>query len=131
MATGSAMTNYLEDALLNEVFRNTGYTPAATVYVGLYTVAPGEAGGGTEVSGGSYARQSVTFGAPSGGVVSNSGTVTFPTASANWGTVVAFAISDASSAGNMLVYSNLSASKTINNGDTASFSAGTLSVQFD
>lgn len=125
------MTTYLAEALLNEVLRNTGYSPPATVYVGLYTVSPGEAGGGTEVTGGSYARQSVTFSAPSSSTTSNSGTVTFPTATANWGTVVAFAISDASSAGNMLLYSSLSASKTINSGDTASFSAGQLSVQFD
>ena len=131
MATGVAMTNYLEDALLNEVLRNTGYTPVATVYAALFTAAPGEAGGGTEVSGGAYARTAVTFAAPASGQCSNSADVTFPTASANWGTVTHVAIMDASSGGNMLFYGALDASKTVNSGDSIKFATGNLVVALD
>jgi len=125
------MSNYLEDALVNHVFRNTALTSPTTVYCALYTAAPGEAGGGTEVSGGSYARTAITFGAPSNGVISNSAAVTFPAATANWGTVTDFAILDASSGGNFLVYSPVTTAKAVNNGDTAEFAIGTLTVTFD
>ena len=80
-------STYLAQALLNHVFRNTAYTQPTTVYVALYTAAPTDAGGGTEVTGGSYARQSAAFSAPSGNQISNSAQVTFPEATANWGTV--------------------------------------------
>jgi hypothetical protein len=72
-------SNYLENALINAVLRNTTYTSPATVYVSLYTSDPTDADSGTEVSGGSYARTAVTFGAPSNGVSTNSADVTFPT----------------------------------------------------
>jgi len=74
-----AKTNYLEDAVLNAVLRNVSFTSPATVYVGLFTADPGEAGSlANEVSGGSYARVSVTFGAPSGGTCANTGILTSP-----------------------------------------------------
>lgn len=126
----SEMTNYLEDALVNHVFRNTALTSPTTVYVALFTAAPGEAGGGTEVSDGSYARQAITFAAPSNGTISNTGTITFPTATGSWGTVTDFAILDAASGGNMLMYSPLDASKTVGNGDTATFAGSALTVTF-
>ena len=85
-------TNYLETQLLNHVLRNTPYSGPTTVYVGLFTSAPGEAAGGTEVSGGSYARQAVTFSAPAPDSCSNTADVLFPLATADWGTIVAFAI---------------------------------------
>src|SRR5688572_11335183 len=108
----SAMSDYLEDALLNEVFRATAFAAPAAVYVGLFTAPPSDAGGGTEVAGGSYARQAVPFGAPSpSGTIKNSGDVTFPTASADWGTITHFAIFDAAVAGNMLVWGALTSSK--------------------
>jgi hypothetical protein len=107
---GLNKTDFLEDKIVNHVLRNTAYTQPTTVYVGLFTVMPADDGtGGTEVSGGSYARQSVTFGAPSpSGQTNNSSTITFPTATADWATganrVVGFGIFDASSAGNLLYY---------------------------
>lgn len=124
----SAKTDYLEDALLNHVLRNVAFTSPTTVYAALFTVAPTDAGGGTEVTGGSYARQSVTFAAPSSNAVANSGTVTFPQATASWGTIVAVAIMDAASGGNMLYYGNLGTSKTVGNGDQVSFAASALTV---
>lgn len=126
----SAMSDYLENAIGNAVLRNIAFTSPATVYVALFTAAPADAGGGTEVSGGGYARQAVTFGAPSNGVFTNSADVVFPTATANWGTIVAFALFDAPTAGNMLIYGNLSASKTVNSGDQFRFPAGQLSITF-
>ena len=80
-------SNFLENALINAVLRNTTYTSPATVYVSLYTSDPTDADSGTEVSGGSYARTAVTMGAPSNGVSTNSADVTFPTERAGWVTV--------------------------------------------
>jgi len=123
-----AKSNYLEDALLNHVLRNVTFTSPASVYLALYTVAPTDVGGGTEVTGGSYVRQLITFGAPVSGVVSNSGSITFPTATADWGTIVAVGIFDASVAGNLLYYGNLTASKTILTSDQISFPNAALTV---
>lgn len=125
-----AKSDYLEDALLNHVLRNTAYTSPATVYIALFTVAPADDGtGGTEVSGFAYARQAVTFGAPSSGTVANSGTVTFPQASGGaWGTIVAMGIYDAVSGGNLLYYGNLPVSKVVGDGDQISFANGALTI---
>lgn len=124
----SAMSNYLENALVNATLRNTAYTSPATVYVGLFTTDPTDAGSGTEVSGGSYARQSATFAAPSNGASSTSADVTFPQATANWGTVTHFGVFDASSAGNLLYHGALTTSKTIETGDVFKISSGNLTV---
>jgi hypothetical protein len=122
------MSNYLEQALINATLRNTTYTSPATVYVGLYTSDPGEGNTGTEVSGTSYARQSVTFGSPSNGVSTNSAAVEFPQAGGSWGTVSHIGILDASSSGNLLYYTALDASKTIATGDVFRIAIGSLSV---
>ena len=121
-------SNFLENALINAVLRNTTYTSPATVYVSLYTTDPTDADTGTEVSGGSYARTSVTFGAPSNGVSTNSADVTFPTCTASWGTVTHIGIHDASTAGNLLFHTPLDTSKTIDSGDIFKITSGNLSV---
>lgn len=125
------MSNFLENALINATLRNTAYTSPATVYVGLYTSDPGEGNTGTEVSGGSYARTAVTFGAPSNGVSTNSASVTFPTATGTWGTVTHIGILDASTSGNLLYYTPLDASKAIASGDVFTISTGNLSVTLE
>lgn len=122
------MSNYLEDALINATLRNTTYTSPATVYVGLYTSDPTDANTGTEVSGGSYARTAVTFGAPSNGVSTNSAAVEFPQATGSWGTVGWIGILDASTSGNLLYHTALDVSKTIDTGDIFKISTGNLSV---
>lgn len=122
------MSNYLENALINATLRNTSYTSPATVYVGLHTADPTDAGTGTEVSGGSYARTAVTFGAPSNGVSTNSADVEFPQASGTWGTVSHIGIWDASSTGNLLYHTALDASKSISSGDIFKIASGNLSV---
>jgi len=122
------MSNYLENALINATLRNTSYTSVATIYVALYTTDPTDADTGTEVTGGSYARTSVTFGAPSNGVSTNSADVTFPTCTAGWGTVTHIGLKDASTAGNLLYHTPLDTSKTIDSGDIFKISTGNLSV---
>ena len=121
-------SNFLENALINAVLRNTTYTSPATVYVSLYTTDPTDADSGTEVSGGSYARTAVTFGAPSNGVTTNSADVTFPTATASWGTVTHIGIHDALTTGNLLFHTPLDTAKTIDSGDIFKITTGNLSV---
>jgi len=122
------MSNFLEDALINATLRATTYTSPATVYVSLWTSDPTDAGSGTEVSGGSYARTAVTFGSPSNGVSTNSADVTFPTATASWGTVGWIGINDASTSGNLLYHTALDTSKAIDSGDIFKIATGNLSV---
>lgn len=128
----SALSNYLEDALLNLTLRNTALSPPASVTVGLYTADPTDAGSGTEVTGGSYARVTVStsggFNAPSGGAVTNAADITFPTATAGWGTVTHVAIW---ASANLLYHGPLAASKVVASGDTFRFPAGQLSVALD
>lgn len=122
------MSNYLETALINGTLRGTTYTAPTTVYVGLYTSDPTDANTGTEVSGGSYARTSVTFGAPSNGTSTNSAAVEFPQATGSWGTVAYIGILDASTSGNLLYHTALDVSKTIDTGDIFKIAIGSLSV---
>jgi hypothetical protein len=122
------ISNYLENALINATLRNTSYTSPATVYMALYTTDPTDADTGTEISGNGYARQSVTFGAPSNGASTNSAAVEFPQATGSWGTIAFIGLRDASSGGNLLYHSPLDASKTISTGDVFRISAGNLSV---
>ena len=122
------MSNFLENALINATPRNTTYTSVATVYVSLWTSDPTDAGSGTEVSGGSYARTAVTFGAPSNGASLNSADVTFPTATASWGTVGWIGINDAATSGNLLYHTALDTAKAIDSGDIFKISTGNLSV---
>jgi hypothetical protein len=146
-AQAQALTNYAENKIVDAVFRGQTLGAPATFYVALYTAACNDAGGGTEVTGGSYARVAVTSSlanwagtqsagsttasSGTGGQTSNNAAITFPAPTANWGTVTHFALLDASTAGNMWVCQSLTASKTINSGDSApSFAIGALTVTF-
>ena len=122
------MSNFLENALINATLRNTSYTSPSVVYLGLYTSDPTDADTGTEVTGGSYARQAITFGAPSNGVSTNSAAIEFPQATGNWGTIGWVGIKDALSGGNLLYHTPLDASKTISTGDIFRIAIGSLSV---
>lgn len=139
----AALTNFLENTLVDFLFRAQPYTPPASFFFALFTAAPSDAGGGTEVTGGSYARVGVTrslanfagtqsagsttASTGTGGQTSNNGVITFAAPTANWGVITHFAIFDAITAGNMLVHGALTTSKTVNNGDAApSFAAGAL-----
>lgn len=134
-----SMSNYMEDAIVQHFFRTGSFTKPAVLAVALYTAAPGETGGGTEVTGGSYARAQLNpldanWNATAGGngTTGNTAQLNFPTPTANWGTVTSFGIFDATTSGNLLVYGNLTVSKTVNNGDPAPyFAASALTVTFD
>ena len=126
----AGFSDYLEDKVLDHVFGGNAYTAPATLYVALYTVAPTDTGGGTEVTGGSYARQSGTFtvSGTNPTTASNSAAIEYPTATADYGTVVAVGILDASSSGNLLAYANLDTSKSVTTGDVFRFDTGDLDI---
>jgi hypothetical protein len=144
----SALSNYLENKLVDHIFRAQAFTAPTTVYVALFTAAPSDSGGGTEITIGSnaYARASVscslaawagTQGAGTqavssgtGGVTSNNAAITFATPTGSWGTVTHFGIFDAASAGNLLLWGALTVQQTINTGNTVSFAAGQLQITF-
>lgn len=141
------LTNFAENKLVDALVRGQALGAPATWHIALDTASCTEAGGGTEVSGGSYARASVaaslsnwsgtqgsgTTVASSGatGTTSNNVVVSFPTPTASWGTVVSIRWMDAASGGNAWVCTPLQVSKTINQGDSVSFPINTLSLQID
>ena len=126
----AGFSDYLEDKVLDHVFGGTAYTAPTTLYVALYTVAPTDTGGGTEVSGGAYARQTAAFtvSGTNPTTATNSAAIEYSTATADYGTVVAVGIFDALSSGNLLAYANLTASKVVSTGDVFRFNAGDLDI---
>ncbi len=147
VAHAGALTDYAENKIIDALVRGQALGAPATWYIGLDTVACTEAGGGTEVSGGSYARASVaaslaawagtqsagstTASSGTSGTTSNNGAIPFATPTAPWGTVVSIRWWDALSAGNAWVCTPLTITKTVNTGDSVSFPAGTNSLQID
>ena len=122
-----SFTNFLETEILDHVFAGAAYTAPSTKYIGLFTAAPGETGGGTEVSGSAYARQTMAF-TTSGDTTSNNAAVEFPTATGSWGTITHVGIFDASTSGNLMVYATLTASKAITTGDVFRVPSGDLDI---
>ena len=142
----SAMSDFLENKIIDQLFRGQAAPTTTTLHVGLLTTAPSDSGGGTEASGGSYARVAVTSSltnwagtqsagsttasSGTGGQTSNNAAITFPTPTAGWGTVTHFGIYDAASGGNLLFWGALTIAKTINQADTVTFPAASLSITF-
>lgn len=122
-------TYYLDNNFLNLALRAIPFTPPATVYTALYTVSPTVNSAGTEVAGNAYGRQIATFSAPVNGQTVSAADVTFPIATGSWGTIVAFALLDASSGGNMLYFGNLSTPRLVLASDQVRFPAGQLICQ--
>lgn len=148
VATAGALTDYAENKIVDHVFRATAFseTIPASYYIALNTAACSDSSQGTEATGGSYARVAITrgtaawngthgttTGASSGtnGTISNAAAITFPAATADWGTVSHWRINDASTAGNDIVCAALTASRNITTGATPAFAAGALTVQID
>lgn len=123
------LSNYLEDKLIDHFLGTATYTMPSSVYVALYTVAPSDSGGGTQVTGGSYARQVATFSASSAGATSNTGNIDFTGMPAC--TVVAIGIFDALTTGNLLLWGTLTANKTVDAGDTLRIATGDLDISID
>ena len=122
------ISNYLENALINGTLRATNFTAPTTVYLALYTTDPTDADTGTEASGGSYARQAITFGAPSNGASTTTADITFPQATVALGTITHIGIRDALTTGNLLYHTPLDTSKAIDIGDIFKIAAGSLTV---
>ena len=134
----SAMSDYLEGQVRAHVFRTASFTKPSALWIALFTAAPSDSGGGTEVAGGSYARvqrdpldANWTAASATDGKTDNAAAITFPAPSAGWGVVTHFGIFDASSGGNLLFHGALTVAKTINASDPApSFGIAALSVTF-
>jgi hypothetical protein len=141
----SGMTNYLENELIDHIFRARAFIAPAAMYVSLHTADPGETGVTGEVSGNSYTRAQLnpssanwkstnglttaTDSSGTGGVTSNASVLTWPTpTSSGWGTVTHFAIWDAVNNGNCLFYGALSVPKTINSGDAVTAAVDAVTV---
>lgn len=143
-AAAQVLSDYLENAIVDSLFRGQALPNPANLFIGLSTTACSDSSTGTEVTGGSYARVSIarsltawagTQGAGTtvassgtGRQTSNNSAINFPTPTANWGTVTHFFISDASTGGNLWLCQALTSSQTINTGNTVSFAAGQLTV---
>lgn len=126
-------SDYLENLILNAIFGGAAFTLPATVYLALFTSAPGDAGGGTEVTGGAYARAAITrnttnFPTTSTGSISNAVAINFAQASTPWGTVTHAAIMDAASGGNILYYAPLTAPRTVATGETFGVAVNGLTI---
>lgn len=128
------ISNWLSAQILNATLRNTTFTPPSTVYIALYTSDPTAADTGTEVSGGAYARQAVTFAAPviENGMqtVKNSTDVEFPVASADWGLVTHVGIRTAATGGNLMWFKAIDNPRTIQTGDRPKFLKDSTIVRF-
>ena len=125
-----SFSNYLETEVLDWAFSTGTATRPTSWYLALYTAAPSDTGGGTEVSGGGYARQSVVF-TVTGNTASNNAAIEFPTATASYGTVTHIGVFDASTAGNLLAYAALTTSKAIDTGDVFRVPSGDLDITLD
>lgn len=129
--TTNAFTNYLENKIMAYVFSGTAFSsPSASLYVGLFTAAPGEGGGGTEVSGNGYNRKIVSM-TTAGNASTNSAAVEFDVATGSWGTITYAGVFDAVTSGNLLAYGELTASKTIASGDVFRIPAGDLDITLE
>ena len=122
-------TDYLENKVLDHVLRNTAFTQPSALYMALHTADPGDTGTASEVTGGSYARQTIAFAAASSGTAANSGAVTFAAMPAV--TVTHFSIKDAVTSGNPLFVGPLSASQTLTAGQTLAFAAAQVTISAD
>jgi hypothetical protein len=124
----SAMSDYLENEILDHILGTGAYTMPTTVYVGLSTGSFNDDNSGTELSGSGYARQTIAFNAASNGTADNSGAVDFPAATGSWGTVSHFGLFDASTGGNLLIHGALTASKAVATGDILRVAAGDMDI---
>jgi len=124
----SAMSDYLENEILDHMLGTGAFTMPSNVYIGLSTGSFADDNSGTELTGNNYSRKAVTFSAASSGTTSNSGTVEFDAATGTWGSVSHFGLFDASTSGNLLIHGAFSSAKTITSGDILRISAGDLDI---
>jgi hypothetical protein len=124
----SAMSDHLENEILDHILGTGSYTMPSTVRIGLSTGSFGDDASGTELSGSGYARQAITFAAASSASAATNATVTFPTATGSWGSIGFWGIFDAASGGNLLLHGAFASAKTIGSGDVLRINSGDLTV---
>jgi|TARA_R110002153_G_scaffold470_2_gene2159 hypothetical protein len=126
----AALSDYAEKLILDYLMTTGSATRPTAWYVGLYTSAPSDAGGGTELSGSGYARESAAFAAATSGTgtTSNSGVIVFTADGGDWGSVTHMGIHDAVSGGNLLWHGALAAAKTVLDGDSLEFAVGNIDL---
>lgn len=122
-------TNYYENLIQNHLLGGAGSLAQATWHLALFTAAPGEAGGGTECTGGAYARKAITnnvtnWPTTTTGTKSLGVSTAFDEASNNWGTITHWGLMDASTGGNLCMYGALTTPVAVSQGDVARFPAG-------
>lgn len=128
----TAMSDFLEDSVLDLVLRGVPYSGGSNIYAALYTTPTTDSGGGVEVVGGGYSRvQVAAFDPPASGQTSNSAPVSFNSATAGWGTVTHFALYDDPATGNLLYHGALTVPRTVNAGDTFVFPPGNITISHD
>jgi hypothetical protein len=138
-----SFSDYAELKVLDHIVGKAAFTMPTHVWVALFTTAPNDASTGTtpspgvEVSAAGYGRVDAVGaagfnGSAASGSISNSVAITFGAPTANWGTIVAFALIDAQTNGNILAWGAVTPNKTVNNGDAApSFAIGALTITLD
>ena len=126
----AALSDHAENLLLNFLMTTGTATRPTSWYVALFTSAPNDAGGGTEVSGNGYSRQSVSWDTASGtgGTTANSGAVSFTASGSGFGTVTHIGIFDASSSGNLLWHGAMDTAKSVASGDVLQFAVGAIDL---
>jgi hypothetical protein len=126
----AALSDFSEKLVLDWLMTNGTATRPTAWYVALYTAAPSDSGGGTEVSGNGYAREAVAFAAAStpAGTTSNTGVVSFTASGGSWGTITHIGIFDADTSGNLLWHGGLTAPKAVGDGDTIEFAIGNINL---
>ena len=124
----SAMSDYLENKILDHVLGTTAYTAPTTVYVGLATASFADDNSGTELTGNNYSRVAAAFDAAASGTTDNTSAIEFAAATGSWGTVSHFGIFDSSSGGNLLIHGAFTTGKAIASGDVLKISTGDLDI---
>lgn len=127
------ISNYAELKILEHSVGKTAWT-LPSCYVALFTATPSDSGGGTEITGGAYARQQIAgagWAAAANGSITTAADVTFPQATADWGTITSVGLFDASTAGNLIWWGPLTVNKTVTNGDIFKIVAGNLTLSLD
>lgn len=124
----AAFSDAAETLIANFIANAQTATRPTAWFLALFTVAPSDSGGGTEVSGSGYARQAITFGAASSGVVANTSTHTFTASGGSWGTVTHYGIFSASSAGTLYWHGALGTSRTVADTESLTVAAGAFTL---
>lgn len=116
----------IENQLLDALVGTASYSVTTPIKLALMTANGTDAAAGTEVTGGSYARQTITFGAASAGQIANSAVINFTSMPA--ATVVGIEIYDSAATPKRLAYGGLTASKTLASGDTLQFGSSSITL---